>query len=199
MSNTEIEIWKDIENYPNYMVSNLGRIKSLNYNKTGKEKILKLSIDDFGYCRVRLYEKPKSKFYYVHKLVASAFIPNLENKPYIDHIDTNPQNNNISNLRWVTQKENCNNPVSLEKYRKCKSKPLIQLSISNDIIKIHNSIRQVQRELGFSSGSICDCCNKKNRSAYNYKWVYLEDYINEQIQYLNELKEYRNRLLKLVG
>lgn len=113
------EEWKDIPGYEGlYQISNLGRVKSLarkvktkNGNYQGyNEKILKTRKK--GYCIVSLCKDRKIKGMQVHRLVAEAFIPNPENKPYVDHIDTNPQNNNVNNLRWCTQKENCLNPIS---------------------------------------------------------------------------------------
>ena len=112
-----MEIWKDIKDYEGiYQVSNLGNIKSLNNNKTKKEKILKL-VKCNGYLRVNLYKNNSHKNYAVHRLVAEAFIPNPNNKPFIDHINTIKDDNRAENLRWVTHKENMNNPLTREKQR----------------------------------------------------------------------------------
>lgn len=100
------EIWKPIKGFENiYYVSNKGRIKNIISNKL-------MSLFTVGdYFKVSL----KSKSYFVHKLVAIAFIPNPYNKPHVDHIDTNPLNNNVENLKWVTIKENNNNPITIAK------------------------------------------------------------------------------------
>ena len=111
----EKEIWKDVKNYEGlYEVSNLGRVKSLNYNRTRKEKILKSGYV-CGYCKVVLWKYGKKKMYTVHRLVAEHFIPNPDNKPCIDHIDGNRSNNRVENLRWCTYKENSNNPITLQR------------------------------------------------------------------------------------
>ena len=82
-----LEIWKDIDGYEGlYQVSNLGRIKSLNYKRTGRTKLLKL-VKSNGYLDIILYNNGKYKHYLVHRLVAKAFIPNPDNLPEINHID----------------------------------------------------------------------------------------------------------------
>lgn len=68
-----------------------------------------------GYYCSMLFKNGKYKCFAVHRLVAMAFIPNPENDPWIDHIDTNPKNNKVSNLRWCTPKENCANPITKKK------------------------------------------------------------------------------------
>lgn len=118
------EVWKEIEGYEGiYKVSNLGRVKSLErfINDKGglhkiKPKFLTLSKRKDGYVAVRLSKNGVYKSVKVHRLVASAFIPNPDNKPQIDHIDTNRENNCVENLRWVTPSENCRNPLSLKNY-----------------------------------------------------------------------------------
>lgn len=102
-----VEIWKNIIGYEgHYQVSNMGQVKSLNYNRTLKERILKGGKGGGGYYQVNLFKNGKIKRYYVHRLVGIAFIPNPENKPEINHIDGNKANNIVNNLEWVTSKQN---------------------------------------------------------------------------------------------
>lgn len=108
-----MEEWRPINGYEGlYEVSNLGRIKSLNCNHTKKEGILKLYNDKDGYLMVKLSKDKNNRLFRVHRLVAEAFIPNPENKPCVDHINTIKNDNRVENLRWVTYKENSNNPLT---------------------------------------------------------------------------------------
>ena len=109
------EEWKDIKNYEGlYQVSNLGKIKSVNklvknkgnFKKKIKERILKPSKVYNGYLRLTLSKNGIHKNYRVHRLVAEAFIPNLNNYEDINHIDGNKQNNCIDNLEWCSRKQN---------------------------------------------------------------------------------------------
>ena len=108
------KIWKDIPDYEGlYQVSNFGEVKSLpkirnvfSSNYIAKERILKPALNDSGYKIVVLTKNKKSKSLRVHRLVALAFIPNLENKPQVNHKDGNKLNNHIDNLEWCTNSEN---------------------------------------------------------------------------------------------
>lgn len=116
------EIWKDIEGAEGrYQVSNMGRVKSLGRTVTckrtcdsvpmsyfKKESILEGRADKDGYRIVVIDKIPRR----VHRLVGEAFIPNPDNKPFLDHINTIPYDNRVENLRWVTLKENNNNPLT---------------------------------------------------------------------------------------
>lgn len=101
------QIWKEIPNYEGkYQVSNTGRVRSLNYGRTGKTKVLKQSTNKGGYKNIVLYKDGKLKGYSVHRLVALAFIPNPLNLPQVNHKDENPSNNAVWNLEWCTPKYN---------------------------------------------------------------------------------------------
>lgn len=115
------EIWKDIKDYEGlYQVSNLGRIKSLiQYdveNGYMNEEHIINGWNNRGYMSVCLTKNKKHRNFYIHRLVASAFIENEDSKPYVNHLDYNPLNNSVSNLEWCTQKENVN--WSIEHMRK---------------------------------------------------------------------------------
>ena len=98
------EIWAWIIGYENlYQISTKSRVKSFYKNK---ETILKQTISGYGYLKVHLCKNKEATNFYVHRLVAEAFIPNPENLPEVDHIDGNKLNNCVENLRWVTSSEN---------------------------------------------------------------------------------------------
>lgn len=98
------EIWKDVLGWEGiYLVSNLGRIKSFSWRQY-KGNILKPQ-NQRGYRSVTLSHNGQHKMMMIHRIVANAFIPNPENKPTVNHIDTNRQNNIVSNLEWATSKE----------------------------------------------------------------------------------------------
>lgn len=97
------EIWKKVKGYPNYKISNLGRVKS--FTKT-KPFIMKKRIDKYGYERLMLSKDGKAKPFRVHRLVAVAFIKNTKNYPCVNHIDGNKSNNNKQNLEWCSYSQN---------------------------------------------------------------------------------------------
>jgi hypothetical protein len=97
------EIFKDIQDFEGlYQVSNLGRVKSLKYRQQGREEMLSLTANSYGYQWVRLCKKRSS----VHRLVALAFIDKVEGKDFVNHINGNKADNRVENLEWVTKSEN---------------------------------------------------------------------------------------------
>ncbi len=102
------EIWRDIPSYETlYQASNYGRIKSLGNSQERKEKILKQQLQRNGYKRVMLYKRGlKPKNFPVHRLVASAYIPNPLKKEQVNHENGNKKDNSLGNLNWVSRKEN---------------------------------------------------------------------------------------------
>lgn len=195
-----MEIWKTViidgVEHPRYQVSNLGRVKC-KWKKDGVWRFCRLSIINDGYVRVCIDGKFKS----VHRLVAEAFLPNTENKPCIDHIDCNRKNNivdvdengmpiknsTITNLRWCTQKENCNNPISLKRYSENKrgkinaecprSIPTVQLTKDGKYIRKWSCAMEVERELGITHTSIGSCCRGKRNKAGGYRWMHYKDWV----------------------
>ena len=100
-----METFKNITDYETYSVSNIGRVMN---NKTGR--ILKPCLSHDGCLRIDLRKiGEKKKHYKVHRLVATEFIENPDDKLCVDHIDGDRQNNDVSNLRWATYSENCQN------------------------------------------------------------------------------------------
>ena len=106
----EVEVWKDVVGFEDkYLVSNLGRV----YSKITK-KILKQNLHVNGYFTLATKiggRNGKAVCFKVHRLVATAFLPNIENKPLVNHIDGVKTNNNVNNLEWCTAKENTDHAI----------------------------------------------------------------------------------------
>jgi len=145
----ENEIWIDIVGYEDmYQISNLGRVKSLsrihsngiNTHYTTKEKIRKhrVNIQRNGYCEISLFKNNKEKRYKIHRLVLIAFSNNIENKPEVNHIDGNKENNRLDNLEWVTSIENSkhawDNKLCNSNHRKVKIKCIQTNEIFDSVV-----------------------------------------------------------------
>lgn len=96
-----MKVWRTIKIAPTYEISDKGEVRNKITNK-----ILKQKIDRYGYKCIGLYYKKKKLYYTIHRLLATEFVPNPDNKPQVNHIDGNKLNNSISNLEWSTAKEN---------------------------------------------------------------------------------------------
>ena len=185
------EIFLDIEGFEGlYQVSNLGNVKSLNYNNTKKEKLLKHIINSNGYKRVNLYKNKTRKIYDVHRLVANAFLPNTHNYPCVNHKDECKTNNVVTNLEWCTYKYNLNYGTRIARVAKSLSNnpnrlKAISKSLTNnpkrskavgaykdgELVMIFPSVGEANRN-GFNKGHVADCCNGKRKSYKGYIWSY---------------------------
>lgn len=172
------EIFKDIEGYEGlYQVSNLGRVKSLNYNHTNQERILKGVKNAYGYIQVGLHKEGKKKIFKVHRLVYQTFIGEIPKGMQVNHIDEDKTNNRLDNLNLMTPKENSNWGTRNERMAEAKtngklSKEVIQLDLEGNEIARFPSANEIQRQLCFSEAHISKCCLGKYKTAYNYKWRY---------------------------
>lgn len=176
------EIWRNIEGYEGlYQVSNMGRVRSLdrwvdnkgNSKRLIKGKILK-TVGNNGYQHVLLCKNGKGKWFYVHRLVAMAFLPNPDNLPEINHISEDKTNNFYGNLEWCDRKYNVNYGTRNEKTRNGKlSKKVYQYSLDGKFIAEYPSTKEVERQLGYKVPNISYCCNGKQKTAYGYIWKYI--------------------------
>ena len=99
-----MEVWKDVVGYEGlYQVSDMGNVR-------GPRGIMNLGNNCHNYCFLRLCKNKIQKYAYVHRLVCLTFLPNPENKPEVDHINGNKNDNRLINLRWATKSENGSNP-----------------------------------------------------------------------------------------
>ncbi len=193
------EIWKDIEGYEGlYQVSNLGRVKSLNYKRTGKEKILIYRKHKNGYIYIGLCKDGIVKSFRVHRLVAKTFISNPNNYEEVNHKDEDKSNNCVENLEWCNPKYNANYGNRNEKVRKklkdYKRTREHQEKMIESSKKVHckkiicittgetfDSIRDAGRKMKIHNSSITQCCRGKRKSAGKHPitkeklvWKYLE-------------------------
>jgi hypothetical protein len=164
------EKWKDIIGYEGfYMVSNLGRVKSLP-KQAGfmfrKERILKPNVTHHGYHRVTLQKDGHIKSLAIHRLVALAFIKNPNMLPYINHKDENKTNNCVNNLEWCDVAYNNNDGTRTERMSRSKingagSKVVLQYDTHGNFIKEWESAAEIERQLGFQHSNISSCCQLK--------------------------------------
>lgn len=173
------EIWKDIKGYEGlYQVSNLGRVKSLkryvNHSGNSKrivyERILKPVVDNTKYYVVSLWKNNIHNRVHIHRLVIEAFIPNLDNKPFVNHIDGNKLNNCIDNLEWCTPKENNIHAYKMELNN--SKRKVNQYDLKGNFIKTWNSIKEANEY--YKTTHISECCNRnaKRKKSKGFLWEY---------------------------
>lgn len=162
------EVWKEIPShlingYNNCYVSSKGRCKN------NKGRITSGYVHTNGYTKVPLH----GKSYAIHRLVASAFIPNIENKEQVNHKDGNKENNSIDNLEWITPSDNCihRSNVLHKKYLK----KVYQYDLNMNLMKEYKSIIDASKETNIPKESITSCCNEKQVQTNGFTFRFEEN------------------------
>ena len=168
----ENEIWKDIPEYEGlYQVSNLGRVKNLNNYHSKKETFVKPYKSPRGYLKISLSKNRTRKYFLAHRLVAFAFIENVENKPFINHINGIKDDNRVENLEWCTNEENKNHALNNNLYKLLDNHSRAILNVEKvKQIKIilrtqKRTVRSIAKEYGVKEGVIHAI--KQNKSWKN--------------------------------
>jgi len=170
------EEWRDVVGYEGYyQVSSNGKVKSLSRklgnNHVTKDIVMKPVIDKYGYKRLGLYKNNKLTNALVHRLVATAFVDNNENKNIVNHKDENKTNNNIDNLEWVTVKENNNYGTRIERISN-SNKNKIKVIYRDNTYEIWDSAIDFAKEFGILQSNIIHCLKGRQKTYHGLRFEY---------------------------
>lgn len=195
----EGEEWRDVPGWEGlYAFSSEGRLVSLRtefyYKNRDKPRRVKPFLmngthnktRNGGYCTLKAYIHRRYETFYVHILVAKAFVynPDPDNYTEVDHIDGNPRNNKASNLRWTNRSGNMMNQISRKrqsiarrgKERECSWIPVVRIATDGSVV-FYKNITSAAKD-GFCQSSVTVCCQGKRHSHRGFRWMYLSDYEN---------------------
>lgn len=180
------EEWRPIKRFENYyMISNTGRVKSIDrigyqknrYGTTSKYlhkgKILKTQQQKNGYITIDLHFDGNVERFFVHRLVAEAFLRKPYGKNYVNHKDNIKNNNCVNNLEWCTQSENIQYAYDNGRKEGPNKRKIMQCDMNNNVIKIWDSLADACRELNLYTSNISKVCQGKRTHAGGYKWKYV--------------------------
>lgn len=174
------EKWKDISGYERlYEVSNLGRVRSKDrivfggrINRLAPGCELNPRRNSCGYLRVQLCKYGIKKWFFVHRLVAEAFVSNPEDLPQVNHRDEDKKNNRADNLEWVTASDNCRYGNKPDATRRAHSIPVEQYSLNGELIASYTSTADAAAKNGLHQTHICSVCLGKRKTCGGYIWKY---------------------------
>lgn len=181
-----MEEWRDIEHHPGYQVSDCGRVRSFTNNRYGlcdTPHLLGFDINSNGYKRVFLGSNGR---FFVHHLVAEAFVPNPNNYPIVRHKDDDRLNNNADNLEWGTQADNIqdairrgrfvsNIAIAKEAALKKQRKRVIAKDLDGRLIGEYPSMCHAARDLGLNEGNISNMLHGRQKRAGSYIFEYADE------------------------
>lgn len=182
-----MEEWRPIRGYEKrYEVSSMGRVRSIRRTIIQKDRsespcsrrwggwILKGDEKKGGgYPRVVLYKNGERYRVFIHRLVCEAFIPNPENKPFVNHKDGNPNNNQVSNLEWCTCKENVQHAINILGHDPSNYTSKKILCVETGVV--YRSLTEASKKTGANLGKICMVARGFRNTAGGYKWEYISE------------------------
>ncbi len=181
----EPEEWRPVVGYEGYYeVSNLGRVRSIpraTGNLIGRKSVggnILVTYVKAGYHYVKLCINQEKKTGIVHRMVAQAFVPNPDGKLYVDHIDTNKDNNAAMNLRWVTALENSNNSITKQR-RDERHYKVMRIDAKGEIVT-YESLQEAEKD-GFRMQGVSCCCNRTLPLYKGFLWRYVSDEIETTV------------------
>lgn len=178
LDNLENECWKIIIDYPEYEISNMGRIKYpiRKGEKPYRNRITYGGISGDGYKTFGLRDNDTIKKIAIHRLVADAFITNINNYKIVNHKDGNKLNNKIDNLEWCSRSQNTKHAYDNDLIS--GKRKIYQLDINNNIIKEYDTIKDAYENLKLGRTAINSVLSGRNKTSGGYYWCYKEDYNN---------------------
>lgn len=201
--NKKEEVWKPIKGYEGYYeVSTFGRVRSLDRitkRKDGalvkkKGRVLKHGTAR-GYHVVRLMAEGNDNMRYVHRLVAEMFIPNPLNKPEVNHISENKDDNSVWNLEWVTRSENMRSGTVQDRINEQREKSVIVESIRTKEKWKYDSLKEASEAFNANLPTVVECCQGKRNMHKGYFWCYSDDYETVSKKWTDE---YRMKIYPII-